>query len=648
MTQSEDLHPTTSYEGLEARSEQQGQELELEEAPRTQIRSSKMDLRGRVLETSEVGPNGPVVTAYTYGPFGQVARIERRKSGQTSDGLTTRIVYDRLGRKTSITDPDTGETVFGYNAFSEVLQDEQPGKRRTVFARDRLGRMYERRDTIGEETVRTTFEWDTAPRGLGRLRQARSPSNVVTTFAYDQLGRLEEQRWTVRGQSYSIKHAYDQHHRMETLSYPAGFSVRHGYSSGTGELVGLIDAADQTSHWELVEQSTTRQVEKTGDKLTRTLAFLPRSGRLGSIDAVDGDGLFWQALEYSYHKNGNLKRRVEVVAKGTPYERREQEAFLYDGLDRVARWYQPGNDGRPSANGFEVKYGYDDLGNLTRRAARPPADLSLEPQVLEFHYEQVRGAGPHAVTKAQWGEYEYDGRGNQVGRPGGELIEYTAFNLPKRITVRKPDTTSEEQASFEYDAFGERVLKQTPTSSTVYIGGLYEQRFDGAPGASTGVHVYYVVNGERTVAQVLQPFGGASPGRREVLYFHPDRMGSANALVMNDRGEEVDRVRLDPFGNRIDRVYFPDLPTGARHLSGNPASGARLGFTGHEQDGEVGLVNMRGRVYDARLGRFLSTDPVIPDPFNAQAFNLYSYVLNNPLRYTDPNGFEPTIDIWLS
>jgi hypothetical protein len=50
-------------------------------------------------------------------------------------------------------------------------------------------------------------------------------------------------------------------------------------------------------------------------------------------------------------------------------------------------------------------------------------------------------------------------------------------------------------------------------------------------------------------------------------------------------------------------------------------------------------VHMNGRVYDAELGRMLSADPFVPEAVNPQAFNRYSYVLNNPLSYTDPSGF---------
>ena len=46
-----------------------------------------------------------------------------------------------------------------------------------------------------------------------------------------------------------------------------------------------------------------------------------------------------------------------------------------------------------------------------------------------------------------------------------------------------------------------------------------------------------------------------------------------------------------------------------------------------------------GRLYDSKLARFLSPDPVLQDPSNTQNFNRYSYCLNNPFKYTDPSGY---------
>lgn len=50
---------------------------------------------------------------------------------------------------------------------------------------------------------------------------------------------------------------------------------------------------------------------------------------------------------------------------------------------------------------------------------------------------------------------------------------------------------------------------------------------------------------------------------------------------------------------------------------------------------------MNGRVYDYKVGRFLSVDPLIHGNGNSQGINPYSYILNNPLAGTDPSGYAP-------
>ncbi len=64
------------------------------------------------------------------------------------------------------------------------------------------------------------------------------------------------------------------------------------------------------------------------------------------------------------------------------------------------------------------------------------------------------------------------------------------------------------------------------------------------------------------------------------------------------------------------------------------------GFTGHEHLDDVYLIQMNGRMYDYRLGRFLSVDPIISNPASSRSINPYSYIGNNPLSGVDPTGYE--------
>jgi RHS repeat-associated protein len=61
-------------------------------------------------------------------------------------------------------------------------------------------------------------------------------------------------------------------------------------------------------------------------------------------------------------------------------------------------------------------------------------------------------------------------------------------------------------------------------------------------------------------------------------------------------------------------------------------------YTGQRLDGSAGLLYYGARYYDPALGRFIQPDTLVPEPGNPQSLNRYAYVLNNPLKYTDPTG----------
>jgi RHS repeat-associated protein len=161
-----------------------------------------------------------------------------------------------------------------------------------------------------------------------------------------------------------------------------------------------------------------------------------------------------------------------------------------------------------------------------------------------------------------------------------------------------------------------------------------------------------------------------------VTYLHGDHLGSVS-LATNGSGAVVSKQDFDPWGK----------------VRGTSAIGqTSLNYTGQRLDG-TGLLYYHARYYDPVLARFVSADSIVPGsasggmdgvalksltvdfhepgfgaqlagentqpfwfqmsdeqrqqagspwgPANAQALNRYSYVQNNPLRWTDPSGHCP-------
>jgi RHS repeat-associated protein len=61
-------------------------------------------------------------------------------------------------------------------------------------------------------------------------------------------------------------------------------------------------------------------------------------------------------------------------------------------------------------------------------------------------------------------------------------------------------------------------------------------------------------------------------------------------------------------------------------------------FTGQIEDEDAGLYFFNARYLETGIARFISPDTIVPNPSDPRDHNRYSYVRNNPLKYTDPNG----------
>ena len=163
-------------------------------------------------------------------------------------------------------------------------------------------------------------------------------------------------------------------------------------------------------------------------------------------------------------------------------------------------------------------------------------------------------------------------------------------------------------------------------TTTIYAaGGSFEKisRSDGSLDIKTYVGGFAIVTARTS--------GGSTT--TSTAYTLTDHLGSIDTIT-DAAGNLTQKMSFDAWGKRR-QVSWANL---ASPLYFDTSITTR-GFTGHEEIDQAGLIHMNGRVYDPELGRFISADPFVQDASNAQSWNRYSYVLNNPLSMTDPTGF---------
>ncbi len=201
---------------------------------------------------------------------------------------------------------------------------------------------------------------------------------------------------------------------------------------------------------------------------------------------------------------------------------------------------------------------------------------------------------PQLAQVIDQNSYGYDANGNQTSRSGPavssgtQTVTYNAFDMPRTITAGTGDNTV--SVGFEYGAGEERVVKRVnnpvavPDVTTYFSGGLYQRRVQDPAGSASTEHRYRVFAGGQEIAQLVRAPGSSTLSR---FYLHADALGSAQTVT--DSGTTVLHQSFEPFGSAS-----PGVPSGT--------TGVLSGFTGHQHDTELGLIDMGGRAMTRRSG----------------------------------------------
>lgn len=342
------------------------------------------------------------------------------------------------------------------------------------------------------------------------------------------------------------------------------------------------------------------------------------------------------------------------------------ETVSYDGNGNIGHYTRNGTSSIGlSMDNLSYNYNVDASGHLVNNRLRSVSDGVTNSSAS---YNDIKNG--QSIDN-----YTYDRIGNLVGdATSGNPMQITWNVQGKIATITKPGVST---ISYDYDASGNRITKsvqdQTGAKTTTYyvrdatgnVLGVYTYKFSASSSVPTeGDWVEQDIYGSERVGTVnpnvrilssaplaadsytanstLGPLAGILGLRTYNLTNH---LGNVLATISDKQvaianGSVTDHYEAD-VQTMQDYYPFGMLMPGRSYIAGSSLS-YRYGFNGKEKDDEVkGAGNWQDygmRMYDPRIGRFPSVDPLKKKyPY----YSPYQFSGDNPIKYIDLDGLEP-------
>lgn len=610
------------------------------------------DRYGRLLRHTESGFNGTIIYSDTkYNNIGQIEGKSKpyfaggtpdwvnytydtygRKSTETGTGLN--ISYSYSGLKTTITDNinnrsywelkdetgslvqshDNGGTIqFTYYASGKPKEIMHPGGEKYLMEYDIMGNQSKLNDPDAGISL---YEYNV----FGELTKQTDPSNNILNITYDNLGR----KLTSSGAAGTTTFAYDA---SGAKGFPASINGPSDMVSFEYDALGRQTTITETVDGTNYISSATYDSEGRTSNLTYPGGFSVRyeynsNGFLNKIVNATSNSALWTAgganevgLFESYTLGSNLTTNVsynndgyiETIKTGTI----QDMSYNFNSLGNLL--YRKNNK-----RNLQEDFTYDNLNRLTS------SKVTNQPQI-DISYSD----NGNILSKTNIGNYSYNGIPHAVSTVAGcstftpSTQEY-AYNSAGKINNLTDNSLAYD---IVYGVNGQRRKITSPAYNKIYTsGGLYEKQ-NNSDGSSR--EVFYITTPTGLIGAIVK-----SGTQTNTYFFLKDHLGSIQ-YVTNASGTVLEELNFDAWGRRRNATNgsYSSVPT---------AFLFNRGFTGHEHLDEFGLINMNNRMYDPYLGTFLSPDNYVQDPAFTQAYNRFSYCLNNPLRFTDPSGNQYT------
>lgn len=595
--------------------------------PATQRADTVIEAQGTADEnrTKQVWTNGLLTQTQVFNPETQLYNSVFQRS------------YDQANRLERMDAPQVAAEQYFYNSFNEPSQFTA-GTKTITHTYNNLGQR-----TLSAWSGAYTNQISRTFNGAGLL-QSLSDGTRSRAMTYDLWkGSPKNETFAVGGAPWKTQtHAEDN----------------------AGNYVDLVDPESAEHQWPVDENNRPTEI-RYGDQGVCAMTYTP-GGLLDQMTLKSASG---QVIATTIHTYDSLGRPAgsQTVQAGTnlvlsdyawQYDVRHQVttvslrhlgadfAFTHDGRLQTSGETTLGNAGGQSVPPFTNNIG----GPATGNESIPSSEAS--------GHESGLLAVPARSTN-----YTYHPSGNRTIQTINGVITTLAYNSANQLVS---EIAPDHSVTHQYDQWGNEAIRTTTTgtgpsaqTTTEAFGYNYLNLLSSYTNSATGANWQYDFwpSGERygktdlnaQASQLYVPrFGdvvteysqqGGGPITLQNSYVQGTgidskwlRIAAGGAARSHLVGDLVGTVgmTLDDTGSPIDTSVKDSW---GLQLAGG-TSERFAGLAQRELDAESGLVFVRRRMYDPRLGRFTQTDPIAGN----KPTEHYSYAGNNPVGRTDPMG----------